>query len=70
MKAIKAIRNFFNAAFAKPSAELLAMQELEDAKRELLEAQTGRDYAMAIVAYNEQRIERLTAYVQNCTKPI
>ena len=46
------------------------MQELEDAKRELLEAQTGRDYAMAIVAYNEQRIERLQAYVQNCTKPI
>lgn len=57
-------------AFRKPSAEVLAIQELEEAKRELLMAQTGLNYAMAMVAYNEQRVARLTAYVQNCTKQV
>ena len=58
----------FTHTFRKPSAEVLAVQELEDAKRDLLEAQTGLNYAEAMVRYNTERVERLTKYVQNCTK--
>ena len=37
----------------------LAAKELAEAERALLEAQTGREYADAIVTYNEKRIARL-----------
>lgn len=37
----------------------LAAKELAEAERALLEAQTGREYADAIVTYNERRIVRL-----------
>lgn len=45
--------------FRKPSAELIAQRELEDAKRELLQAQAGQEYAAAMVQYHEARITRL-----------
>ena len=50
--------------FKKPSADVLAVQELEEAKRQLLMAQSGLDYALAMVKYNEDRVRRLTARVQ------
>ena len=33
------------SAYATPTAESLALRELEDSKRRLLEAQTAREYA-------------------------
>ncbi len=45
--------------FRKPSAEIIAQRELEDAKRELLQAQAGQEYAAAMVQYHEARITRL-----------
>lgn len=45
--------------FRKPSAELIAQRELEDAKRELLNAQAGQEFATAMVQYHEARITRL-----------
>ena len=53
----------FTSTFRKPSAEVLALQELEEAKRALLEAQTGMEWAKAQVQYNTDRIARLSAYV-------
>lgn len=50
-----------------PSAEVLAVGELDDAKRSLLEAQSNREYADAMCKYHDARIKRLTAYV---SKPI
>ena len=50
--------------FKKPSADVLAVQELEEAKRQLLMAYSGLDYAQAMVTYNEDRVRRLTARVQ------
>lgn len=47
-------------AFRKPSAEIIAQRELEDAKRALLEAQSGLEYAAAMVDYHSSRIQRLT----------
>jgi hypothetical protein len=52
----------------KPSAEVLALKELEDSKRSLLEAQTAREYAESMCKYREAQIKRLTAYLHNATE--
>ena len=49
--------------FRKPSAEIIAQAELEEARRQLLAAQSGSEYAKALVLYHTQRIERLQKYV-------
>jgi hypothetical protein len=54
--------------WATPSAETLALKELEESKRSLLEAQTAREYAEAICGYREAQIRRLTAFLHNATK--
>lgn len=55
--------------FRTPSAETLAAQELEEAKRQLLSAQTALDYAKAMVEYRTRQIDRLkTMLVQEGTK--
>ena len=54
--------------FATPSAETLALRELEDSKRRLLEAQTAREYADSICKYREAQIKRLTAYLHKATE--
>jgi len=51
-----------------PTAEALAMRELEDAKRKLLQAQTAREYADSMCKYREAQIKRLTAYLHNATE--
>ena len=50
--------------WATPSAEALALRELEDSKRRLLEAQTAREYAESMCRYREAQIKRLTAYIK------
>jgi hypothetical protein len=50
--------------FAAPSPEMMALRELEDAKRSLLTAQTSREYAESLVKFREQQIKRLTAYIK------
>ena len=55
------------SAYATPSAEALALRELEDSKRRLLEAQTAREYAESMCKYREAQIKRLTAYLHNAT---
>jgi len=47
-----------------PSAEVLALRELEEARRKLLDAQTSREYAESMVKFREQQIKRLTAYLK------
>lgn len=49
--------------FRTPSAQQLAVRELEAAERQLLEAQTALDYAKRIVEYQADRVKRLTIYV-------
>ena len=51
-----------------PSAEALALRELEEAKRMLLEAQSGREYAESMCKYREAQIKRLTAYLHAVTE--
>ena len=43
-------------------------EELEEARRKLLEAQTGKEYAESMCKYHEARIKRLTTYLHNVTE--
>jgi len=56
--------NYLKKLWQTPSAEMLAMRELEDAKRRLLEAQTTREYADSMCKFREAQIKRLTAYIK------
>ena len=51
--------------FATPSAEMLALRELEEAKRRLLEAYSYREEAECRVACYSERIDRLTEYLKH-----
>lgn len=51
--------------YGTPSAEALALRELEEAKRRLLEAQTAKEYADSMCKYREAQIKRLTAYLRD-----
>jgi hypothetical protein len=46
------------------SPEELAARELDSARRALLEAQSAREYADAMVTYHRTRIERLRAVLK------
>ena len=56
--------------FRTPSPEELIARELDQARRGLLEAQTGRDYANAMVIYHETRIDRLRAQLEVMTQEV
>jgi hypothetical protein len=47
-----------------PAPVQIAEKELADAQRQLLSAQSGAEYARRMVEYHQDRIKRLTAYVQ------
>ena len=55
--------NFLNP-FRKPSPKELAQRELEEAQRQLLQAQTNADYSRRMVEYHADRIKRLTAFLK------
>ncbi len=54
----------FIETFRKPSAKSLAQRELEEARRELLQANTAAEYALRLSQYHGDRIKRLTAYLK------
>jgi hypothetical protein len=64
---INELINWVKNAYTTPSAEALALRELEDSKRRLLEAQTAREYADSMCKYREAQIKRLTAYLHTAT---
>lgn len=59
---MKALREIIDL-FRPPRAEVLAERELEDARRKLLEAMSGLEYANAMVEYHRSRVQRLTTLV-------
>lgn len=65
---LKDIVDYVRSWFAVPSAETLALRELEEAKRKLLDAQSGREYADSMCKYHEARIKRLTTYLHAATE--
>lgn len=47
-----------------PSAETIALRELEAAKRDLLRMQDAQEYAARMVDYHQGKIRRLTTYLK------
>lgn len=50
--------------FKPPSAESIALRELEESRRELLAAQAAREYADSMCRCYEARIKRLTTHLR------
>ena len=65
---LKETVDYMKSLYQMPSAETLALRELEESKRKLLDAQSGRDYAISMCNYYEAKIKRLTAYLHNATE--
>lgn len=60
--------DYLKKLYAAPSADAIALRELEDSKRKLMDAQSGREYADSMCKYHEARIKRLTAYLHTVTE--
>ena len=60
--------NWIKEFFARPTPLELAMEELVSAERAKLEAETGAEYAKALVEYNTARITRLQKFINQATK--
>ena len=60
--------SYLKSFFAPPSAEMLALIELEEAKRRLLEAYSYREEAECRVRCYTERIDRLTDYLHASTE--
>ena len=58
------IKDFIINSFRIPTADVMAVRELEEAKRELLRSQSAQDYAKRMVEYHQDRVKRLSAYVE------
>jgi hypothetical protein len=53
----------FKRAMRRMTPAEAAARELADAELALLEAQTGAEWAQAVVTYNRQRISRLKVHL-------
>ena len=60
--------DWVKSVYTTPSAESLALRELEESKRRLLEAQSSREYAVSMCSYYEAKIKRLTVYLHKATE--
>jgi hypothetical protein len=65
MKFLQEMLAFARGQFSKPTAQRMAELELGQAQRELLEAESGQEYAKRMAEYNRDRIRRLSAYLSN-----
>jgi uncharacterized small protein (DUF1192 family) len=61
---MKSFTEWVKKVVRTPSALELAQIELEDAMRELLNAQSATEYAARMAMYHSDRIKRLTAYIK------
>lgn len=55
--------NKLTSLFRKPTADEMAQQELAQARRDLLAAQSGSDYARRMVEYHGDRVKRLSQFL-------
>ena len=61
---MNAAREFFAGLFRPASPEVLAARELDEARRQLLAAESAAEYADAMCAYHRSRIDRLQRYLK------
>lgn len=60
------LKKFLKEVFGRYTPMDLQLQELREAQMSLLKAQTGFDWAKSQVAYNQQRVSRLTGSLVTC----
>ena len=60
--------NSLKTLFGKLSLLEIAAEELAEAERKRMEAQTGVEYSTAIVAYRTAQIKRLKAHITELSK--
>ena len=65
---IRELFKWVKSVYTIPSAETIALRELQESERELLKAQSNREYADSVCKYCEAKIKRLTVYLQQATK--
>lgn len=58
----------FKVYFKSPSAEKLALDELEESRRELLKAQTAQEYHTKMVEFHSGKIKRLQSFLKSAMK--
>lgn len=56
---------YLKSLYRAPSPVMMARKELEDAQRNLLQAQSATEYARRMAEYHQDRIKRLTAYLRD-----
>lgn len=56
------------AMFDQPPAEVLAVRQLEDAKRRLLQEQEAAEFHQRMVEFYSTKIRRLSIYVKESAK--
>lgn len=61
---MKKIIDLLRSVYVLPSARVLAIKELEDSKRKLLEMETNLDYAQSMCNYYKAKINRLSVYLK------
>lgn len=54
----------FKNLLKKPSSDVIAMQDLEDAHRQFLASKAAAEYHAKMAEYYTQTIERLTKYLE------
>ena len=60
--------DWLKSVYTTPSAEQIALRNLEESKRKLLDALSGREYADSMCKYYEAKIKRLTTYLHKATE--
>ena len=58
------IIDLLRSVYVLPSARVLAIKELEDSKRKLLEMESSFDYAQSMCNYYKAKINRLESYLK------
>jgi hypothetical protein len=51
--------------YAPPSPEAIALRELEESRRELLNAYTQQEYALKMCEFHKGKIKRLTSFLKD-----
>jgi hypothetical protein len=59
------ILTLVRSALSKPSAQMVARRQLDDARRQLLVYQSQVEYTTNMVRFYEATIKRLAAYVDD-----
>ena len=59
---------YIKSIFAPPSAETIALRELEESRRELLKSHAHQEYTAKMVEYHQGKILRLSKFLKASMK--